>query len=140
MDEPGDAIEVNLACVLLTPLDEQTEAAALPSADPSAKAVAAFQRGVAAYASGQHAAARLLWEEAAREGSREAEVNLGFLHFHGLGTPRDPEAAKRCWRNSVSFLTEHSVRGNEAALQALAGIYSALHRMYEEKQRGDESQ
>lgn len=61
----------------------------------------AFRRGVAAYKSGDHAAALAEFRSAADLGMPVAQFNLGLMHANGLGTPKDEAEAAKWWRKAA---------------------------------------
>lgn len=61
---------------------------------------AAFLEGVAAYNSGDYAAAADIWREDAAAGDAAAQRNLGLLYLNGQGVPKNEAAAAEWFRRS----------------------------------------
>ncbi len=60
-----------------------------------AAAAGPFEDGLAAYRSGNYAAAALLWRPLAEQGLGQAQHNLGLMYDRGQGVPQDyAEAVK----------------------------------------------
>jgi TPR repeat protein len=53
----------------------------------------AFYDGLAAYNVGNYATAYSLWQPLAEHDDAKAQSGLGYLHYRGLGVPRDATAA-----------------------------------------------
>ena len=60
-----------------------------------------FAAGLTAFEAGNYAAAYTEWEPLAQDGDTTAQHNLGLLYLHGLGVPRDAEAAA-AWFQSAA--------------------------------------
>ena len=59
-----------------------------------------FEKGVAAYNSGDYATALKEWTPLADAGFRDAQFNIGLMYFQGRGVPQDyKEAVKWYWEN-----------------------------------------
>jgi uncharacterized protein len=52
-----------------------------------------FAKGLAAYDSGDYAAALIEWKPLAYEGNADVQTRLGHMFYKGLGVPRDYRAA-----------------------------------------------
>ncbi len=63
--------------------------------------VQAQDRGNAAFAAGDYAAAREIWRELASKGDANAQFNLGVLYDEGLGVPANPELARSFWQQAA---------------------------------------
>lgn len=61
-----------------------------------------YNQGVSAYRAKDFAAARTAWTIAAAGGDHSAESNLGYLLFHGLGGPAEPQRAVALWRTAAT--------------------------------------
>jgi uncharacterized protein len=57
-----------------------------------------FQAGLAAYNSGNYAAALREWRPLADQGNARAQLNLGFMYENGQGVPQDYADAVRWYR------------------------------------------
>ena len=60
-----------------------------------------FAAGLTAFEAGDYAAAYTEWAPLAQDGDTTAQRNLGLLYLHGLGVPRDTEAAA-AWFQSAA--------------------------------------
>ncbi|MGD9538200.1 MAG: EamA family transporter [Alphaproteobacteria bacterium] len=83
--------------------DEALQAASDTAAAETAEAEAAFQRGVAAYAEGDHATALSAFRLAAAQGSAEARFNLGVMYANGRGVAADATEALRLYREAAAL-------------------------------------
>ena len=57
-----------------------------------------FQKGVAAYHSGDYATALREWRPLAEQGDASAQTNLGLMYDRGLGVPQDYAEAMKWYR------------------------------------------
>ena len=57
-----------------------------------------FQKGLAAYKSGDYATALREWTPLAEQGQAPAQNNLGLMYTKGQGVPQDYKAAVRWYR------------------------------------------
>lgn len=81
---------------------------------------ASYEEGLAAYRTGDFAAARRTWERAAASGSERAEYMLGYLAQHGLGRPWSfREAAERYAAAAEAGLPEAQLALGEMYLGGL---------------------
>jgi len=71
-----------------------------------------FQRGAAAYKSGDFATALREWEPLAEQEDAAAQYNLGLMHRQGLGVPQDDKTAVKWYRLAAE-------QGNAYAQQKL---------------------
>ncbi|MDX1485627.1 MAG: tetratricopeptide repeat protein [Alphaproteobacteria bacterium] len=56
-----------------------------------------FEAGLTAYDRGDYAVALREWRPLAALGHADAQLQLGFMHFHGEGVPQDRTAAMALW-------------------------------------------
>ena len=82
------ALAVVMLVALTTPIQAQD---ALP----------AFSEGLAAYESGDYAAAVRVWRIHAARGEAKAQYNLGVMYDNGKGVPEDNAEAVKWWRLSA---------------------------------------
>ncbi len=81
---------------------------------------ASYEDGLAAYRTGDFAAARRTWERAAEAGSARAEYMLGYLAHHGLGREWSyREAAERYAAAAEAGLPEAQLALGELYLEGL---------------------
>ena len=73
-------------------------------------------RGRAAQERGEAEQAALWYRKAARRGQPRAQINLGWLYFHGRGVSRDREQAAHWWRLAAEG-------GDAEAATNLASLY-----------------
>jgi TPR repeat protein len=52
-----------------------------------------FQKGAAAYQSGDYANAQRIWKPLAEQGDARAQSNLGYMYHKGEGVPQDDKIA-----------------------------------------------
>ena len=57
-----------------------------------------FQKGLAAYDSGDYATALREWEPLAEQGDTSAQINLGRMYAKGIGVPKNYKAAVKWYR------------------------------------------
>jgi len=98
---------VDLAAVALT--------AGLVFALPDA-ARAGFEDGAAAYQQGDYARALQEWTPLAEKGNQQAQYNIGYMHFNGIGVPKEPTQA-------VRWFTMAAEQGDAAAQMSLGVMY-----------------
>jgi len=95
-----------------------TLAVLLGSAGVSASAE--FHKGVAAYKSGDYAAALREWEPLAEQGNTGAQSNLGYMHSKGHGVPQD-------YKLAVKWYTLAAEQGDASAQFNLGWMYDKGH-------------
>jgi TPR repeat protein len=61
-------------------------------------------RGRAAQAQGDVEQAAVWYRKAARRNQPRAQINLGWLYFHGKGVSRDLEQAAHGWRRAAAYV------------------------------------
>ena len=57
-----------------------------------------YQKGLAAYANGDHATALREWKPLAEQGNASAQSNLGVMYERGQGVPQDDKTAVKWYR------------------------------------------
>ena len=57
-----------------------------------------FQKGAAAYESGDFATALREWTPLAKQGNADVQFNLGLLYKNGWGVPQDDKTAVKWWK------------------------------------------
>ena len=57
-----------------------------------------YQKGLAAYQSGDYATALREWKPLAKQGYASAQFNLGFMYDNGRGVPQDYKTALKWYR------------------------------------------
>lgn len=77
-----------------------------------------FIQGWEAYESGQYVRALSIWEPLARQGSTDAQINLGVMYDYGKGVVEDPEVAAHWYRQAAE-------QGNASAQYNLGQLYLA---------------
>ena len=81
-------------------------------------ASADFQKGTAAYRSGDYATALREWEPLAKQGNTDAMYNLGTMYRKGEGVPKNYKTAVQWYRIAV-WWGHASAQGNLGAMYAL---------------------
>ena len=109
-----------LFCLTLTIL--------LGSAGMSASAD--FQKGTAAYKSGDYATALREWEPLAKQGNADAMFNLGTMYRKGEGVPKNYKTAVQ-WYRIAAWWGHASAQGGLGAMYAFgAGVKKDYARAY----------
>ena len=75
-----------------------------------------FQKGVAAYKSGDYATALREWTPLAKQGDADAQFNLGQMYDKGQGVPQDYKTAVKWWKLSAE-------QGDASAQHSLGVMY-----------------
>ncbi|PHS09962.1 MAG: hypothetical protein COA89_01515, partial [Acidithiobacillus sp.] len=75
-----------------------------------------FQKGVAAYDSGDFATALREWRPLAEKGDADAQFNLGVMYSKGQGVPQD-------YKTAVKWYTLAAEQGVASAQTNLGHIY-----------------
>ena len=57
-----------------------------------------YQKGLAAYKSGDYATALRQWTPLAKQGNADAQNNLGVMYRHGMGVPQNDKTAVKWYR------------------------------------------
>jgi hypothetical protein len=60
-----------------------------------ASVLAGFEEGSAAYQQGDYAKALEEWTPLAKNGNQQAQYNIGYMHFNGIGVPKEPAKAAK---------------------------------------------
>ena len=76
-----------------------------------------FQKGVAAYDSGDYATALREWRPLAEDGRADAQFNLGQMYRRGKGVPQD-------YKTAVKWLRLAAKQGNASAQTNLGVMYA----------------
>ena len=58
----------------------------------------AFDKGLAAYKTGNYAEASKIFDSLAANGSEAAQFNLGLMYYNGQGVPKDYKKAAKWYR------------------------------------------
>ena len=75
-----------------------------------------FDKGMAAYKSGDYVTALREWTPLAEQGFANAQSNLGNMHFEGLGLPQD-------FKTALKWYTLSAEQGNIHAQYALGNLH-----------------
>jgi hypothetical protein len=92
-----------------------------------------FQKGYAAYKSGDYATALREWRPLARQGNADAQFNLGWMYEKGRGVPQDDKTAVKWYRLAAE-------QGNAVAQQYLRTLLKSpryAKALKKEKTRGE---
>ena len=57
-----------------------------------------WNKGYAAYKSGDYATALREWTPLAKQGNAKSQGNLGLMYYNGDGVPQDDRTAEKWWR------------------------------------------
>ena len=60
-----------------------------------------FQKGSAAYQSGDYATALHEWTPLAKQGDADAQYNLGIMYDKGQGVPQNYKTAVKWWKRAA---------------------------------------
>ena len=60
-----------------------------------------FQKGSAAYQSGDYATALREWTPLAKQGDADAQYNLGIMYDKGQGVPQNYKTAVKWWKRAA---------------------------------------
>ena len=78
-----------------------------------------FQKGLAAYPSGDYATALREWTPLAKQGDAKAQYNLGLMYDEGAGVPQD-------YKTGVKWYRLAAEQGNANAQKKLKEIKTLL--------------
>ncbi|CAN5341548.1 hypothetical protein BH09PSE6_BH09PSE6_34240 [soil metagenome] len=70
-------------------------------ADPVQASTDAYDKGTEAYVANDFVEARKQWSRVVAAGNRDADNNLGYLFYYGLGGARDYPRALHLWRRAA---------------------------------------
>jgi chemotaxis protein histidine kinase CheA len=77
---------------------------------------AGFEEGSAAYQQGDYAKALEEWTPLAEHGNQQAQYNIGYMHFNGIGVPKEPAKAAKWFAMAAE-------QGDAAAQMSLGVMY-----------------
>jgi uncharacterized protein len=78
-----------------------------------------FDKGWAAYKSGDFATAMKEWKPLAEQGNADAQNNLGFMYRNGEGVTQD-------YAEAVKWFRKAAEQGNEEAKEALKDVEAKI--------------
>ncbi|HEX9791298.1 MAG TPA: SPOR domain-containing protein [Kiloniellales bacterium] len=81
-----------------------------------ASVLAGFEEGSAAYQQGDYAKALEEWTPLAKNGNQQAQYNIGYMHFNGIGVPKEPAKAAKWFAMAAK-------QGDAAAQMSLGVMY-----------------
>ncbi len=77
---------------------------------------AGFEDGAAAYQQGNYDKALREWTPLAEKGNQQAQYNIGYMHFNGIGVPKEPSEAARWFAMAAE-------QGDASAQMSLGVMY-----------------
>jgi cell division septation protein DedD len=81
-----------------------------------ASVLGGFEEGSAAYQQGDYAKALEEWTPLAKNGNQQAQYNIGYMHFNGIGVPKEPAKAAKWFAMAAK-------QGDAAAQMSLGVMY-----------------
>jgi TPR repeat protein len=116
--EQGHAGARNNLKILQEKIAEQQPSPTVTAEKPPTPPSGDFQKGVAAYESGDYATALREWKPLAEQGNADAQVHLGGMYTLGKGVPKDHKTAVK-WYSLAAEQGYADAQSNLGAMYAL---------------------